>query len=117
MGKLVLIDGNSIMNRAFYGIMGSKALTTKDGKYTNAGRPEFRPWEASLNSPMQFIGTYRYDGYSSNDGRNINNVVTDTKSVTSLGYHFSFLKKKDHRRSQAKALGTTYQFYIWKSKK
>ena len=24
------------MNRAFYGIMGSKALTTKDGKYTNA---------------------------------------------------------------------------------
>ncbi len=36
MDKLVLIDGNSIMNRAFYGIMGSKALTTKDGKFTNA---------------------------------------------------------------------------------
>ena len=36
MDKLVLIDGNSIMNRAFYGIMGSKMLTTKDGKYTNA---------------------------------------------------------------------------------
>ena len=36
MGKLVLIDGNSIMNRAFYGIMGSRALTSKDGKYTNA---------------------------------------------------------------------------------
>ncbi len=36
MEKLVLIDGNSIINRAFYGIMGSKALTTKDGKYTNA---------------------------------------------------------------------------------
>ena len=37
MGKnLLLIDGNSIMNRAFYGIMGSKMLTTKDGKYTNA---------------------------------------------------------------------------------
>ena len=34
--KLVLIDGNSIMNRAFYGIMGSKMLTTKDGTYTNA---------------------------------------------------------------------------------
>ena len=29
MKKLVLIDGNSIMNRAFYGIMGSKALTQK----------------------------------------------------------------------------------------
>ena len=36
MNKLILIDGNSIMNRAFYGIMGSKMLTTKDGKYTNA---------------------------------------------------------------------------------
>ena len=29
MDKLVLIDGNSIMNRAFYGIMGSKMLTTR----------------------------------------------------------------------------------------
>ena len=36
MGKLLLIDGNSIMNRAFYGIMSSKMLTTNDGKYTNA---------------------------------------------------------------------------------
>ena len=36
LGKFVLVDGNSIMNRAFYGIMGSKMLTTKDGKYTNA---------------------------------------------------------------------------------
>jgi DNA polymerase-1 len=31
--KLLVIDGNSIMNRAFYGI---KLLTTKDGRYTNA---------------------------------------------------------------------------------
>lgn len=36
MDKLVLVDGNSIMNRAFYGIMGGKMLTSKDGKYTNA---------------------------------------------------------------------------------
>ena len=36
MDKIVLIDGNSIMNRAFYGIMGSKMLMTNDGKYTNA---------------------------------------------------------------------------------
>ena len=35
MKKLLLIDGNSILNRAFYGIMGNKMLTTKDGKYTN----------------------------------------------------------------------------------
>lgn len=31
--KLLCLDGNSILNRAFYGI---KLLTTKDGKYTNA---------------------------------------------------------------------------------
>ena len=36
MDRLVLIDGNSIMNRAFYGIMGNKMLTSQDGKYTNA---------------------------------------------------------------------------------
>ena len=31
--KLLAIDGNSLINRAFYGI---KLLTTKDGRYTNA---------------------------------------------------------------------------------
>ena len=30
--RLLVIDGNSILNRAFYGI---KLLTTKDGRYTN----------------------------------------------------------------------------------
>ena len=34
--KLVVIDGNSILNRAFYGIMGSKMLMTAEGTYTNA---------------------------------------------------------------------------------
>lgn len=36
MDKLVLIDGNSIINRAFYGIMNSNMLRTEDGIYTNA---------------------------------------------------------------------------------
>ena len=31
--RLLVLDGNSILNRAFYGI---KILTTKDGRYTNA---------------------------------------------------------------------------------
>ena len=31
--KLLVLDGNSIVNRAFYGV---KLLTTKDGRYTNA---------------------------------------------------------------------------------
>ncbi|HCB90407.1 MAG TPA: hypothetical protein DEP64_00480, partial [Ruminococcaceae bacterium] len=30
--KLLVLDGNSILNRAFYGI---RLLTTKDGLYTN----------------------------------------------------------------------------------
>ena len=36
MKKIVAIDGNSIMNRAFYGIMNAKMLMTSDGVYTNA---------------------------------------------------------------------------------
>lgn len=36
LSRFVLIDGNSIMNRAFYGIMGNKMLMTEDGTYTNA---------------------------------------------------------------------------------
>ena len=36
MERLLLIDGNSILNRAFYGIMGNKMLMTEDGTYTNA---------------------------------------------------------------------------------
>ena len=31
--KLLVLDGNSLVNRAFYGI---KLLTTHDGRYTNA---------------------------------------------------------------------------------
>ena len=36
MEKLVLIDGNSIINRAFYGVMNNRLLMTEDGTYTNA---------------------------------------------------------------------------------
>ena len=35
MNKLLLIDGNSILNRAFYG-MAANMLVTKDGTFTNA---------------------------------------------------------------------------------
>lgn len=87
----------------------------KNGKYTNVGRPEFFPWQADPFSPMQFVGTYRYDGYSSKNGKYINNVVTDTKSVTSLIYHIPFFNH--HRRNQNRNLGNTYQFYIWRTKK
>ena len=78
MKKLVLIDGNSIMNRAFYGIMGSKALTTKDGKYTNAiygflailfklledERPEYIAVSFDLKAPTERHKLY--EGYKAN---------------------------------------------------
>lgn len=35
-GKLMIIDGNSIINRAFYGLQGSQLLATTDGLHTNA---------------------------------------------------------------------------------
>lgn len=36
MENFVLIDGNSILNRAFYGTMSTKLMMTEDGTYTNA---------------------------------------------------------------------------------
>ncbi len=35
-GKLMIIDGNSILNRAFYGLKGAQLLATTDGLHTNA---------------------------------------------------------------------------------
>lgn len=78
MEKLVLIDGNSIINRAFYGIMNNKMLMTDDGMYTNAIygflsilfkitddiKPEYIVIAFDLKAP-----TFRhkmYDGYKAN---------------------------------------------------
>ncbi len=88
--------------------------TDVKGQITNVGRE----WDlidvlTHTSLAKQYIGSYRYDGYTSRDGRYINNVVTDSKSVTSLIYHIPFLK--NHRRSRNSELGTTYQFYIWQS--
>ena len=34
--RLLIVDGNSIMNRAFYGTMHAKTMMSADGTYTNA---------------------------------------------------------------------------------
>lgn len=47
------------------------------------------------------------------NGQSLYNVATDSKSVTSLCYHIPFLR--NHRRSQQKKFGNTYQFYLWRS--
>lgn len=86
----------------------------KNGRLTNVGWT-FYPWKAAINSPLQFIGSFRYDGYSSKDGYYIYNVVTDSKSRTSLFYHIPLIHNV--RRNKGVSLGNTYQFYLWKSKK
>ena len=75
MKKMLVIDGNSILNRAFYGI---RLLTNKDGLYTNAVygmvtiiskhleqlKPEYCAVAFDLKAP-----TFRhtmYDGYKAN---------------------------------------------------
>ena len=78
MENLVLIDGNSILNRAFYGTMSSKLMMTEDGTYTNAIygfltimfkiiediKPEYMVVTFDLKAP-----THRhklYEGYKAN---------------------------------------------------
>ena len=36
MAKIIVVDGNSIMNRAFYGLAGRNMLLNKEGIPTNA---------------------------------------------------------------------------------
>lgn len=73
--KLLVLDGNSILNRAFYGI---KLLTTKDGRYTNAIygfmnillrlEEEVKPDAVAVTFDLK-APTFRhkmYDGYKAN---------------------------------------------------
>jgi len=76
--KLIIIDGNSILNRAFYGLMGSKMLSTSDGDYTNAIYGFLNILIKSLNDdkPTHIVVAFdlkaptfrheQYDGYKSN---------------------------------------------------
>ncbi len=78
MSRLLVIDGNSIMNRAFYGILGSRMLTTKDGTYTNAVygflaiifkvmddlKPDYMAVAFDLKAPT--ARHKRYEGYKAN---------------------------------------------------
>ena len=47
--RLLVIDGNSIANRAFYGI---KLLTPKDGRYTNAVFGILKPSTSCAHCPL-----------------------------------------------------------------
>ena len=66
----------------------------------------------------QYVGSYSFDSYTSNDGKHLLNVIYDTKNARSLFYHMLGTSYLNHARNcVVKPISTTYQFYIWKSKK
>jgi len=75
--KLLVLDGNSIVNRAFYGI---KTLTTKDGRFTN-GIYGF------LNILFSLEGEYKPDGVA---------VAFDLKAPTFR--HKMYVQYKGNRK-------------------
>lgn len=56
-----------------------------------------------------------YDAFTSKNGVYLNNVVSDSKSMSSLLYHL-YPSSKNPNRAQQKIMGTTYQFYIWQTR-
>jgi hypothetical protein len=70
----------------------------------------------SFSMAEQFIGGYRLDVFTSKNGTAYNNIVSDSKSRSSL---FLRLPLENVRRgtqsAQKYGMGNTYQFYIWKT--
>jgi len=95
----------------------AKGNTDIPGQIT-AWQGKWNVWNAltTFSLAKQFIGSYRYDAYTSKDGMYLNNIISDSKSMSSFLYHLYPSYLNPHR-SQQKMMGTTYQFYIWKSKK
>lgn len=87
------------------------------GQITNVPR-KWSPLNVFGTTSMakQFIGSYRYDAFTSSDGKALNNVISDSKSRTSLFLHLPF-SNQSRSQGQSRAFSNTYQFYIWKSSK
>ncbi len=94
--------------------------TNINGQYTD-GSKLWNIFDAinPLNWTMaqQFIGSYRYDIYTSGSGVLFNNVVSDSKNVRSLFYHIVPKRYNKDRKVYTNHFGNTYQFYIWQSPK
>ena len=78
------------------------------------------PWDvfSTLSIAKQFVGSYSFDSYTSNDNKHLLNIIYDTKSFRSLFYHIPGTGFLNHsRKNNKKSFSTTYQFYIWRSKK
>lgn len=93
--------------------------TTIPGQITKVNR-SWGPLDALSTTSIakQFVGSYTFDSYTSNDKKHLLNIIYDTKNLRSLFYHIPGTGYLNHsRRSIVKPLANTYQFYIWKSKK
>ncbi len=93
--------------------------TTIPGQITKVNR-SWGPLDALSTTSIakQFVGSYTFDSYTSNDKKHLLNIIYDTKNFRSLCYHIPGTGYLNHsRRSIVKPLANTYQFYIWKSKK
>jgi hypothetical protein len=75
-------------------------------------------WDALTTPSMakQFIGSYRFNAFTSADGKNFNNIISDSKSRSSFFYHL-VPESGNRRRGQTPDFANTYQFYIWQSPK
>jgi RHS repeat-associated protein len=85
------------------------------GQITNVFR-KWYPWNVfgTTSIAKQFIGSYRYDAFTSSDGTTLNNVISDSKSRSSFFLHLPISNKS---RNQTRDFATTYQFYIWQTPK
>ena len=73
---------------------------------------------STFSMAKQFVGSYSFDSYTSNDGKHLLNIIYDTKNFRSLAYHLPGSGYLNHSRNSGfNPLANTYQFYIWKSTK
>lgn len=91
----------------------AEGKTEVKGQRTDIGSGfGFWGYLSSFSDAEQFIGSYRLDIFTSKDGKSYNNIISDSKNRSSLFFNADVSNKS---RSQTNTMGTTYQFYIWKS--
>ena len=73
--KLMVLDGNSIINRAFYGV---KILTTKDGTYISGGNLAAPMAGELIANILDYLGYQKSGNTVNENGVTIPNVVGQT---------------------------------------
>ena len=94
-------------------------ITDIPGQITKV-KKDWGIWDyiSTISMAKQFVGSYSFDSYTSNDGKHLLNIIYDTKNFRSLAYHLPGSGYLNHSRNSGfNPLANTYQFYIWKSTK